>query len=147
MRTTSRERAEVIARLIKLGISYEDAEALRRIAKTLRNWFELECGTERNGRSVSIERDENGDGKPWLRVQFGVHGDGIKWIDRRYPTPDREAGAKKRLAAIMAGYKRKLVPYVQGDPRGASLHILRKGQDLKPGDQIDSVYSRGVAVY
>lgn len=144
MRSTSKERAEVIARLTRLGIEYQDAEALRRIAVTLRNWFELECGTGDERVTRSIERDDNGDGKPFLRVQFMA---GNQWVDRRYPVPDRETGAKKRLAKIMAPYKRRLAVYIQGDPRGASLHILRKGKDFKKGESLDSIYNRGVAVY
>lgn len=145
MKTTAKERAEVIYRLGQLGISYPDAEALRRIAMILRNWFEQECGTENAaGSSISIERDENGDGKPFRRIQY--MGPDNKWVDRRYPIPDRETGAKKRLAAIMAKYD-ALVPYIQGDCRGASVFILRKGVDIRDGDQIDSVYSRGTAVY
>lgn len=143
MRTTAKERAEVIARLIQLGISYPDAEALRRIAKTLHSWFELECGTGDERVTRSIERDDNGDGKPFLRVQY--MGFNNQWIDRRSPIADREAGAKKRLAAIMASYKRKLVPYIQGDPRGAPLYVLRKA-DVR-GQDINSIYNRGVAVY
>lgn len=145
MQTTSKERAEVIARLIRLGIQYQDAETLRRIAMTLRNWFELECGTGDGRVTRSIERDENGDGKPFMRVQY-MGGDG-KWVDRRYPVADRETGAKKRLAKVMEPYKRRLAVYIQGDPRGASLHILRKGKDIKKGESLDSIYNRGVAVY
>ncbi len=92
-----------------------------------------------------MKRDEDGGGKPFMRVQY--MGTGNQWVDRRYPIPDREAGARKRLAALMAPYKRRLTVYIQGDPRGASLHILRKGKDIKKGEDIDSVYSRGVAVY
>lgn len=143
MRTTSKERAEVIAQLIKLGISYSDAEALRRISKTLRNWFELECGTGDERVTRSIERDDNGDGKPFLRVQYMGYGN--QWMDRKTPIPDREAGARKRLAAIMANYRRRLVPYVQGDCRGASVYVLRKA-DVR-GQDINSIYNRGVAVY
>lgn len=36
--------------------------------------------------------------------------------------------------------------YVQGDPRGASLYILRPG-DVPEGKEVDGYYSRGVAVY
>lgn len=144
MRTTARERAEVIARLIQLGISYHDAEALRRIAKTLRSWFEYECGTGDERVASSIEREDNGDGKPFMRVQYqGPAG----WVDRRYQIPDREAGARKRLAALMKPYSRRLMSYIQGDCRGASLFILRKGKDIRAGEHIDSVYTRGVAVY
>lgn len=64
---------------------------------------------------------------------------------RRFPVPDRETGALKRLAAIMARYP-QLSAYVQGDPRGAALYILRPG-DVPEGGQADAYYSRGIAVY
>lgn len=48
MSTTQKERDEVLHRLDRLGIAYEDACALRRIALTLRRWFELECGDGNN---------------------------------------------------------------------------------------------------
>lgn len=136
----TQERFEVIARLQKLGFDYETANKLRRISLTLNRWFEMECGTE-NG---CIERDEK-TGKPrFLNCR-------ARYLDPHDPRawsiiPDREAGARKRLAAIMAPHKRKLVPYIQGDCRGASLYILRKS-DVKPGEDLDSIYTRGTAVY
>lgn len=133
MRTTAKERAEVIARLVQLGISYQDAEALRRISKQLHSWFERECGTG-NG---CIERDEATGKTYWLN----------SFTMRRSPIPDRETGAKARLAKVMQPYKRRLVPFIQGDCRGASVYILRKGQDIKANEDIESVYTRGVAVY
>ena len=136
MKTSAKERYEVIQRLNRLGIDYETANRLRRIALTLHSWFERECG-DANGNC--IERDE-ATGKPFNTYEAGA---GPR---KRYAIPDREAGAKKRLTAIMAGYKRRLVAYIQGDCRGASLYILRKS-DVKPGESIDSVYTRGVAVY
>lgn len=63
----------------------------------------------------------------------------------RLPHPDRETPALKRLAAIMTRYP-TLGHYVQGDPRGASLYILRPG-DVPNGERADSYYSRGIAVY
>lgn len=39
-----------------------------------------------------------------------------------------------------------LSAYVQGDPRGAALYILRPG-DVPEGENAESYYSRGVAVY
>lgn len=63
----------------------------------------------------------------------------------RFPIADREAGALKRLAAIVARYP-GFGFYVQGDPRGASLYILRPG-DVKAGETADSVYTRGIAVF
>lgn len=142
MRTTQKERYEVLSRLERLGVDYQTANALRRISNTLRNWFEMECGTENAaGASISIERDEND--KPFIRHQYQSQSFG--WIDNKRPIADREAGAKKRLAALMQPYKRRLVPYIQGDCRGAALYILRKS-DVK-GQNVDQVYTRGVAVY
>lgn len=144
MKTTTKERVEVIERLTRIGVAYSDAEALRRISMTLRNWFEYECGTGDDRVSRSIERDENGEGRPFMRIQYqGFNG----WIDERRPIADREAGAKKRLAAIMAKYKRRFAAYIQGDCRGASLYILRKRVDFRKGENLDQIYTRGVAVY
>lgn len=133
MKTTAKERAEVIARLTQLGINYYDAEALRRISLQLHSWFERECGAD-NG---CIERDEETGKTYWLNAA----------TMRRFPVPDRETGARKRLNTLMQAYKRRLAAYIQGDPRGASLYILRKGKDLRKGEDIDSIYTRGVAVY
>ena len=58
---------------------------------------------------------------------------------------DRERGALKRLAKIMARYP-GFQSYVQGDPRGCALYILRPG-DIPEGANVDSCYSRGIAVY
>lgn len=135
MTTTKKQRIEVIRRLSDIGIGSQDANALRRISMTLHNWFELECGTERG----CIERDEE-TGKPFMTYEAGA---GPR---KRYPVPDREAGAMKRLAVIAARYSDWLVPYVQGDCRGAALYILRKS-DIRDGESIDSIYNRGVAVY
>ena len=135
MKTTQKERFEVLHRLDKLGIDYESACRLRRIAMTLHSWFERECG-DANGNC--IERDET-TGIPYLTYEAG---NGPR---KRYRISDRETGAKKRLAGVMKGYP-DLIPYIQGDCRGASLYILRKS-DIGPGESIDSIYTRGTAVY
>jgi hypothetical protein len=109
---------------------------------TLRNWFELECGTGDDRVSRSIEREDNGDGRPFMRVQYQGASGG--WKDERRPIADREAFARKRLEAVMERYH-DLVPYVQTDCRGPALYVLRKA-DVN-GHDIDSVYTRGVAVY
>lgn len=64
---------------------------------------------------------------------------------KRYPIRDMEAGAKRRLNIIMAGHP-ELTAYVQGDPRGAALYILRPG-DVPAGERADGYYSRGICVY
>jgi hypothetical protein len=141
MKMTTNNKLECVARLEQLGIERSDALALRRISMTLHRWHELECGdgndyaswTIARGRKVngSFEHDENGDSY----LEYHSH----KENKARYSRiPDRERGALKRLRKIMANYP-TLTPYVQGDPRGASLYILR------PDDVGD--YSRGVAVY
>ena len=113
------------------GITHDDALALRRIAMTLHRWHELECGTD----SGAVERDEETGRTYWRSAMTG----------KRWRTPDRETGALKRLAAVMARYP-ELSAYVQGDPRGAALYILRPG-DVPAGKDADGYYSRGLAVY
>lgn len=132
--TTRKEAIEteaMLGRLQSLNITRADAESLRRISMTLHRWHEMECGVD-NG---CIERDEMTKKTYWLNSMTG----------RRSPIADREAGALKRLAAIMARYP-ELASYVQGDPRGAALYILRPG-DVPEGADVDSYYSRGIAVY
>jgi hypothetical protein len=128
---TARDTYEMIARLAQTGIAIRDAEKLRRIAMTLHQWSELECGTD-NG---CVERDETTGKTYWLNAMSG----------QRYPTPDRETGALKRLAATMARYP-ALGFYVQGDPRGAPLYVLRPG-DVPTGECAESYYNRGIAVH
>ena len=118
--------------LAALGFSRSDAETLRRISMTLHRWHELECGTS----SGVIEREEN-TGAPYL-CWYNAN-------DRYYSrVADRETGALKRLKAIMAAHP-ALQSYVQGDPRGAPLYILRAG-DVPEGQSADAYYSRGVVV-
>ena len=124
-------RAECIESLLRIGIDYNDAVALRRIAMQLHSWYERECGTD-NG---CIERDEETGIAYWLNSYSG----------KRYRIADRERGAEKRLKAIMSKYP-QLSVYLQTDPRGASLYILRPG-DVPEGKAADSYYIRGIAVY
>lgn len=136
-------RKNNLPQIISLGISDDDARALRRISMTLRRWHELECGTGDDRTTYSVERDgDEPDSKPYLRVQYPTR-DG--YHDSRRPIPDRETGARKRLAAIMARYP-GLTPYVQGDPRGCALYIMRP-QDCPAGADPGAYYSRGIPVY
>lgn len=133
----------MIESLKREGITEDDALALRRISMTLQRWFELECGDGNSYGSWAIERDEQTE-VPYMVRHHYAHGQGK---DRTTKTriPDREAGARKRLAAIMARYP-SLAAYIQTDPRGASLYILRPG-DVQTGEDVSSHYSRGIAVY
>lgn len=122
----------VIASLKVLGITHNDAVNIRTVAMTLRRWFEMECGTDNGG----VERDEVTGKTYWYNSHTGT----------RTRCPDRETSAMKRLKATMDKYP-DLTYYVQGDPRGPSLFILRKS-DLIEGADLASYYSsRGVAVY
>ena len=133
----NKDTARMLAQLQSAGISWNDAIALRRIAMTLHAWHELECGNDYG----CIEREgDDCTGRPFWTSSNRQPGD-----KRRSYVPDREKGALKRLQAIMARYA-PLAYYVQGDPRGASLYILRPG-DVPAGAEVDSYYSRGLAVY
>lgn len=123
---------KMIDRLVSAGISFEDAHQLRRIAMTLHRWHELECGVENGG----LDQDEATGKWWWYNSNIGK---------RTHIVPDREKGAQKRLGTIMARYP-DLQAYVQGDPRGAALYILRPG-DVPAGEDADAYYNRGVAVY
>lgn len=118
------------------GFAYEDATALRRISMTLNRWFELECGGGNDYASWSIERDETTN-KPYL-VTHPYSGKSY-----RRAVPDREKGAEKCLAKILSRYP-DFAAYIQSDPRGASLYILRKTSTPQPYEQF---YTQGIAVY
>ena len=145
-----RERERLTAQenaLVSLGFTIDEAGALRRISMTLRRWHELECGTD----AGCIERDD-ATGKPRF----------LSYSGRRWPVPDREAGALRRLARIMRDVNNRrfvgdaasmmapncddLAHYIQPDPRGASLYILRPG-DVPLGADPASYYTRGICVY
>ncbi len=135
---------DCIYHLAQSGIALDDAVALRRIAMTLHRWHELECGDGNSYGSWAIERDDNGDGPPFMVHHHYQHGRGKDTVSRTR-IPDREKGAHKRLASLMARYP-GWQAYIQGDPRGASLYVLRP-TDVREGEDVSSVYSRGIAVY
>lgn len=137
----------MFARLARLGISRVDAEALRRISMTLRAWHELECNEDivrgKIGTAGGFVHDD--DGQTFVARHGFTPRPGGTGSVRYFRIPDRETGARKRLATVMARYP-ELVAYVQTDPRGCALHVMRKDAlgDSKP----DEVYnSRGVAVF
>lgn len=129
--------------LTRLGFSEDEARQLRRISMTLHRWHELECGDGNEHADWHVEREgENGDGKPFMVQHNYFRG---HCHTRRYRIADREAGAKRRLARIMAAHP-ELSSYIQGDPRGCALYILRPG-DVPEGKEPDAYYSRGIPVY
>jgi len=124
-------RAAQVATLARMGYSYEETERLAAISRRLRRWYERECGDG----SGHIERDE-ATGKP-----YGVRYCERTGARRRWPVPDQERGALARLAAIA-----RHPYYLQTDPRGATLYLLREG-DVPAGERAESYYTRGVCVY
>lgn len=125
--------------LLDLGFTVDQAESLRRISLTLHRWHERECGID----GGCIERNDV-DGSTWWRTESG----------HTWQIPDRESGALHRLSAIMTARNARaaeygypaLSHYVQTDPRGAALYILRPG-DVPEGAEVESYYSRGIAIY
>ena len=122
-------------RMSSYGINYSDTVALRRIEMTLSRWGELECGDGNNYNSWAIERDPDTD-KPYM-VTYPHNGKSY-----RTAIPDRENGALKRLAGIMARYP-TLVAYHQTDPRGCSLYVIRKDDIIDLA--VDRMYNPGRA--
>lgn len=130
MRLTHQENV-----LMNLGFTMDEAATLRRISMTLQRWFEHEC----NG---NIQRDESTERPYWCSANNP---------ERRYPVADRETGARKRLLKIVNERAQRVgecdvTTYVQGDPRGAALYIIRKG-DVPAGQDVGAYYSRGICVY
>jgi len=130
--------------LMSLGFTQDEADKLRRISMALHRWHELECGID----GGCIERDETTGHAMWRSSYSG----------KLSPIQDRETGALKRLAVII-DLRNAIQPchphpevygdvsaYIQGDPRGAALYIIRPG-DIPEGQTVDSCYSRGICVY
>ena len=150
--------------LVDLGFTRDEADALRRISMTLHRWYELECGDSNAYGSWAIERDENGDGPPFMVRHIYTRGHGADRVIRTR-IPDRERGALARLAKIINARNerhaaalvdwaathadatpRGLSYHLQTDPRGAALYILRPG-DVPEGGDPSSYYTRGICVY
>lgn len=110
-----KEISELYRNCERLGIEFDDILAFRRDSMTLRSWFEREC----NG---YIERNETTG----------------KWFYRgTTPIPDREKGARKRIAERCN--RLNLHYYIQTDPRGWSLYLSRE-------PLTDSNYTNGIGV-
>lgn len=136
---TKREKLRITAQennLVRLGFTTEEAAKLRRISLALRRWYELECGTDIG----SVERDEETGKTYWRNANTG----------KLSPFRDLETGANKRLIEIIrARNSRQPIRvdyYLQTDPRGAALYILRD-QDVPKDKDAASYYSRGICIY
>lgn len=146
--STQKAKFELFSRLARLGFTFEESAQLRRIEMTLQRWAEAECNGE-------IARDET-TGKP-VRVSQSYFG-GLTGKRCTWPIADREAGALRRLKAIVdarnareqsadarrASHGRHVFFYNQTDPRGCAVYLITREQ-LGDG-KIDSCYTRGLAV-
>ena len=143
-KTEAQRRARLDSYLLNLGFTDSEVASLRRINSTLQRWHELECGSE----SGAIERDE-ATGKPYW-VSYTRRYLGANDARMRSPIADREAGALRRLARIIKARNARtdapVSTYIQTDPRGAALYILRPG-DIPEGTSVESCYTRGVCVF
>lgn len=104
----------------RAGIGSSDADALRRAAITLPRWYKNECGCSNDYANWAIERDES-TGLPYLVTH--PHQTGAK--SRRRRIPDREKGARLRIAMIAA--RIGAVATIQCDPRGWPLALELAG--------------------
>lgn len=152
--STQKRKFELFARLQALGFTYEEAVSLRRIEMTLQRWGERECG---DGSDWGLERDEK-TGRPYMVYHGQTFGNRVK----RYPVSDREAGALRRLKAIVAARNERyntgelrlpnqeVIAFHQGDCRGCNLYLLTREQltDKYTGQPlpIEQYYNRGLAV-
>ena len=127
-----RQKYDARDHLIKLGFTYDEADSLLRAANRLRRWHELECGVDWGG----IYREDDGSLTKYTATD-GRH--------RPYHGPDYETLALRRIKKIMAAHPH-LGYYVQGDPRGCSLYILRP-EDVPEGKSVDTYYFRGIPVF
>lgn len=105
-----------------INLTFDQAHTLRRAELTLQRWAELECGDGNDYASWGIERDEKTD-KPYM-VRHPHNGP-----SRRWPIPDREAGALRRVAKLCADAG--LYFYHQTDPRGCALYVSREPIDCQ----------------
>lgn len=160
-RRESERRARQAQILLNLGFTTDEAETLRRASVTLQRWHEAKCGTDHTclvrGRwqrdAGAFEYDD--DGAPYWE-HAGASG---RWRYTR--TPDRERGARRRIADILgqrngrpclidgtcyaADPRGAITAYIQTDPRGAALYLLRPG-DVPAGGDVGSYYNRGICV-
>lgn len=102
----------------RLDIPAADMDALIRSARTLRKWFELQCGDSNKSASFVLVQDET-DGR-WYMEHHPYNG-AKSW---RVRVVDREKGARARVAEICG--RLGLHFHVQTDPRGAALRVSRE---------------------
>ncbi len=139
------------SRVIRLAY-FEHPDYVPLLQRSYENWFDLEKQSNQKilyqtgGLYMGAPDAEAISGSLRAMKQFNIPHQELTRTEtmRRYPVADREKGALKRLAAIMAGHP-ELLAYHQTDCRGCMVYILKRS-DIADGARIDSVYTRGMAV-
>ena len=128
--TTKRETlGRYFAAAMAAGLTYDDADKLRRDAVRMHTISEQEC----NGTLYRCEEPmQNHKGRPMIVGAVyqvtNINGPGPLHY---YRTADRETGCRRRIDALAAKIGAK-VEY-QGDPRGCPFMLrLADGRDLYP---------------
>jgi hypothetical protein len=107
--------------------------SMRRAARALHRWSELECGTD----AGYLARDE-ATGRPFMHPAGRMLPGG--WYQPTpYSIPDREKSAVASLTRLIARFP-GWAWYNQTDPRGAPVYLY-KVADVPEGAIIDSCYS------
>ncbi len=123
--TKAARKFRLFARLSEMGFTFDEATSLYKIQLTLNRWSVAECNGE-------IVRDETTE-KPSAVSRAYLNGPGTY---QAWPSADREAGALRRLRAILTARNERehatgdasphaVTYYHQGDPRGCSLYLVR----------------------
>lgn len=97
----------------RFGLEDGDTLELLKCSRQLRRWHERECGDGDAYASYAVEEDEE-TGAAW-RVVYPHKGE-----THRFRIRNMAAGARRRIAAVMARYP-GIVWRIQGDPRGPAL--------------------------
>lgn len=123
----SKAREATIHQLAMLGFDSQETAQLLRISATLDSWHQKECNGE-----VEI------DGETGIAYYIN------QWDgSRAYRKPNTYQPAVKRVKALAKSHG--LIAYIQPDPRGCALYIVRPS-DVPEGKDVDNYYSRGIAV-
>src|SRR3990167_3380913 len=138
MTTNTARLAQLAQNAARYGVGAADLATLLRAERTLRRWYERECGDSNDYAGFSIERDEATDLPYWCVYPHTSN------TVTRTRIRDLEAGAKRRIAKVLAGYP-GLVAIYQGDPRGCALSIARES-DIPPGSDPLNAAHYGLAI-
>lgn len=115
--------------LEEVGFSFEEIMELRRLSRCFRRFF------ERLRNDVYYSED---DGKYYRMCANSK-------IVTRYP--DLKRRYLKKLRAVFANHP-NLTYYIQQDPRGSSLYVIKKTDLEYRLDEMDQIYSTlGIPIY